>query len=433
MNKRILILPLLALSLAGCGKKTSEPNIEFEVREIFTGEYEMGQPIDIGGFFYSSDYNQGSITVTYLDASGLKVTVPVHGMVFYPVVPGEHVFTYTAGSKTITYTLIVHSERPFLSVDSNTYFLERDPEDSKIYIEDLTGHINTSYSPASADLVLTKARYAPFDLAIDHGELQYEEIEVHSDWFDAARSGNYLIDVSVINGDYTVSGTYNVIVADSLNDGNELVAKNEAGTKYCSLRVVTDPEHPNRFLLPSAQWNRGASFVTLDAIHSMDEFAELSIRFKGKNLPSFGLVAEPDAISGSYSNTGLKGHILSFEQYSTERYTITRGGSTYVWKTVYSNHPEYMFGLQDLEDDQYYRLTVGFHSQEQERSGYHYLHSVRWKAEKILNYGTDHETFEFVNEVPYSSGGWFDDYIEENGRFVLYSSSLKDITFEVEA
>jgi len=454
MKKKLFVLSFayVALSLSACGTNQVSQNVELRVLDTFGGEYEINTPIDVGYLFYCSNYKLKSVTVTYNNGFN-NVTEKVNGEIFIPSCSGIHKFVCSAGDKSVSKEVTVVDQKPFISVDSNTYFHVVDPSFSEIYLDDLTQNISTTYSPSTAHLEIDKVEYAPFNLKIDAPAKTYTQIPVTDDHFDAENKGHYKVYVSSVNGSRRAGAVYNVIVDSSINNGNEFVKKRTA-TKYCSTRVVVDESNPNAFLLPAADWKRGASFVTLKDEHEYTDSTgketpyEIAIRFKGKNIPSIAYYAQPDKNSGSFSNSALtEGYILSWEQNGrTDRYTVTHASSNNVLKTVYDNTPEDLkLGIQHLDDNTYYRLTVGCISGYNGWSGYTYGHAFGWNIQKIVNYGTPDEKYENLFTpgpddrrsetdffLPYSFGGFADNNLDNKGYIVLYSSSLQDITFEIE-
>jgi len=443
MKTKVLPIALMCFSLIGASGCNQNQNLTLKVVENYKGECEIGLPIDLGYYFYCSDFKAKSINVTYNDGEK-NVTIPVYGEIFIPSVSGKHTFTCSAGGKSVSVDVTVVEAKPFISIDSSTYFHEVNPKFPKIELEDLALNVSTSYSPSTAKLEIEKVEYAPFNLNITKGEMSYTEIPSTKESFNATNKGHYRVTANVVNGDRKDTGVYNVICDTSINNGNQYVKKTASGNRYCSARVVVDESNPNAFLLPAAMWKRGASFVTLANEYSYYDDQgktipdEITIRFKGKNIPSIGLYTQPDKTSGSFSNNAIsEGYILSWEQRNLiDRYTVAHTSSTFILKTVYSNHPEYAFGIQDLEDDSYYRLKFGLKTMENKNGDYTHLHSVGWTIQKIINIGTPEESYEELSErayyLPYDAGGWWDKYPDRKGYVTFYSSSLQDITFEIE-
>lgn len=442
-----LVCGSLALTACGNAGEAVVKDIVLKVLDDYHGECEISIPIDMGYFFYCSDKKAMSINVKYNNGRS-DVTEKVNGEIYIPQFAGKHVFTCSAGNKSVSKEVNVLDQKPFISVDSSTYFHVVDPKYPEIYLDDLTQNISCTISPKSAWLRLDKVEYSPFNLNIDKEDLVFTEIPFIEDHFTASNRGHYKVYVSSVNGSRSAPGMFNVIVDTNLNNGNEYVKK-WSETRYCSTRVVVDESNPNAFLLPAADYKRGASFVTLkDEWEYTDNTGktiphETVIKFKGKHLPTIGIYTQPDSISGSFSNTAIRsGFIISWEQNNLpDRYSVTRGSSTFIYKTVYSNHPEYSLGIQDLDDDTYYRLTIGVKTMENKNGDYTHLHAVGWDIRKIVNYGTAEETYERIPDqygnyrdqyLPYDAGGWWDKNPDNKGYVTFYSSTLQDITFEVE-
>lgn len=445
--KKMLMLTFISTSLClvACGNDAVTPkSIVLRVLDNYKGECEINTPIDVGYFFYCSDTKAKVVTVTYNKGYG-DIVETVNGEIFIPSCSGRHVFTCTAGGQSVSKEVIVLDQKPFISVDTSTYFHVVEEDYREVYLDDLTQNISCTISPKTAYLRLDKVEYAPFNLKIDKGEAQFTEVPFTNDHFTAEKLGHYKVHVSSVNGSRSAPGMFNVIVDTNSNNGNEFVKKlSPTSKKYCSNKVVVDSSNPNAFLLPAADWKKGASFVTLkDEIEYTDIKSgkatpqEVVIKFKGKNIPTIGLYTEPDPTSGSFSNTAISaGYLISWEQNNMkDRYTVTHGTATFLWKTVYSNHPEYELGIQDLDDNTFYRLKLGLKTTENKYQTYTHLHSVGWTIEKIVNYGQPNESYEKLSTrdyyLPYEAGGWWDNFSDAKGYVTFYSSSLQDITFEV--
>ena len=423
MRNKFKKIGLLSLSLllCGCVSKNSNDNalVECYLVNKYDGEFEAGKPIDIEWFFYSSNKSKTSTTVTYTKNKN-EVTEDVVGNIFYPSVTGKHVFKFTCLDKTLTKEIEVLDEQPILTIDKSAFFTGASEE---VYFFDIYNEISYTAIPSSADMVVDKVEWSPFDFTLGGSEPVYTEVSHTQKYFDGSKQGKYRISVSLVNGKRSAQGEFFAYITNKAIDGNKNVLQVDG--VYASNKVVVDSTNDNRFILPSSPF-RTASYIVLNKTYANKE--KVGVKFKGKQIPSFGMFIQPNATNGSFSPFSIdEGYVLSFEQRATHTYTVY--GYSQEWKRAYQ--PQYEFGLDNLDNNKYYYFEYSFGSYPSTNPSYKWLHDVHWWMYEIEDYGTDHENLKKVFEID-GAGGWFDNHeVPENTYMSLYSSSLQDIAIEL--
>ena len=418
--KNLLFSLCLAFTLGGCSGGSTSP-VELKLVDNYHGEYEVGFPIDVENFFYYSDRSQVTITSSY-NKNGLNVTDEILGNVFFPKYSGEYLFTCSSSTKSLNKRITVVDSKPTLSIKDTAAFVSTGVE---VYFVEIFAEISPDYAPANANLSVYNVQYAPytFDISQDLTKplVDYDFTNVG---FTPKNPGLYRVLVRVTNGSKSVDGVLNVVAANSKKDGNENVHKLDDGT-YASNKVVVDKSVKDTFVLPASIYAE-ASYVTLKPLFKNGD--SIGLRFKGKNVPSIGLLASP-SISGSYAINSIYGYLLSFERRYSNRYSLycPMNGTTY--KDGQASRDE-LFGVDDLEEDTYYYLTASLVGNTQ--SGSKKLHSIHWSICEIIDYGTINERYsEPLKEIG-QSGGWTDEYDVPEGRVVLYSSEKRDTVVQID-
>lgn len=411
----------ISLFLCSCAATTSYINTPVEVKLVdgYSGEFEYGKPIDTEWFFYCSDRNNASITVTYTK-NKKEITENVFGNVFYPTVTGKHVFKLTYKQQVLTKEIEVLDEQPLLTIDKAAFFTGVADE---IYFFDVYNEVAMNMYPSQAELVIDNVERAPFDFSLGGSEPVYSGVNFTQRYFDGSKQGRYRISVSLVNGKKSAQGEINVFVSNKAVDGNANVLQIDG--VYASNKAIVDPTNDNNFILPSAPF-RNASYFVINKTFGNREKA--GVKFKGKQIPSIGLFVQPNKANGSFAPYSIdEGYVLSWEQRATHTYTVY--GYSQEMKRAYQS--QYEFGLDDLDNNKYYYLQWCFEQAVSANPNYDWLHNVCWWISEIENYGTDHETYKPVFEID-GPGGWFDNhYVPENTYMAVYSSSLQDISLEL--
>lgn len=422
---RYLVLGIVPFMVAcQTAKQDTGTELVLELVDHYQGEYIVGAPIDIGYFFYCNKRGSGTITVTYKNYAGREVTDTVTGTTFWPQNSGTHKFVYKVGDKSIEKTIEVVDQKPTINIDTYAFFTT---PDEKIYYTDIYNEISVDYTPSSATLEVSKVEWAAFDFNLNHEPYQFTEVTSKAKYFDGSKCGLYRIYVDAVNGARKASGVVNAVISNNEKDGNALVLK--LNDKYCSNRVVINSEKDNVFMLPAAR-HANASYVVWG--EETVSGTQMAIKFKGKQIPSFGLFTQPNPTTSSFSQSALTdGYVMSFEQRSTSTYTIVRGGTTMEYKRAYQ--PEWEFALDDLESDKYYLFSWSFKTvySPDKHEEIPWLHSIWFNFREIYDINTPEETYSQPIFDLQSAGGWWDKYETTKGYTVFYSSALQDITFEV--
>lgn len=421
MIKRLLLSICASFMLIGCSNNSAKTPVELKIVDNYHGEYEVGFPIDVENFFYYSDRSQVSINVSY-DKHGLATTEEISGNTFFPKYSGEYLFTCSSSTKSLNKRIEVVDSKPTLNVKDAACFVGTGKE---IYFVEIFSEIPPTYSPSTADLEVFNVQYAPytFDIAGNLTEplVDYDFTNVG---FTPKNPGLYRVHIRIVNGVKSVEGVINVVAARSKSDGNDNVYKFDDGT-YASNKVVISNSSKDTFVLPASVYSE-ASYVTLKPEFKNGD--SIGIRFKGKNIPSVGLLASP-SLSGSYAINSIYGYLLSFERRFTNRFTLYCPMNATTYKDGQASRDE-LLGVDDLEEDKYYYLTASLVGNTP--SGSKILHAVHWSICEIENYGTINEHYSKPIKQIDSSGGWTDDYDVSSGRVVLYSSENRDIVVQID-
>lgn len=417
--KNLLFSLCIAFTLGGCSGSAFP--VELKLVDKYHGEYEVGFPIDVENFFYYSDRSQVTITSSY-NKNGLNVTDEILGNVFFPKYSGEYLFTCSSSTKSLNKRITVVDSKPTLSIKDTAAFVSTGVE---VYFVEVFAEISPDYAPANADLSVYNVQYAPytFDISQDLTKplVDYDFTNVG---FTPKNPGLYRVLVRVTNGSKSVDGVLNVVAANSKKDGNENVHKLDDGA-YASNKVVVDKTVKDTFVLPASIYAE-ASYVTLKPLFKNGD--SIGLRFKGKNAPSIGLLANP-SISGSYAINSIYGYLLSFERRYSNRYTLYCPMNGTIYKDGQASRDE-LFGVDDLEEDTYYYLTASLVGNTQ--SGSKKLHAVHWSICEIIDYGTINERYSEPLKQIGQSGGWTDDFDVQEGRVVLYSSEKRDTVVQID-
>ena len=421
--KYVLASICFSLALAGCDKAVTVKEAPFELKLVdkYHGEYEVDFPIDVENFFYYSDRSQVETMVSYTRFSR-NVNEIIPGNVFVPHYEGSYLFTCSSKVKTINKRIEVVAAKPTLTVKEAPVYIETG---NKVLFSDIFAEIAPSYTPYDAEPPYAyNVQFAPYNDEISEDITKpFVDYDFSGDGFTAKNPGLYRVHIRVVNGNKHVDGVINVVASRSAHDGNKYVYKLDDNT-YASNKVVVSEEHPNTFVLPSAAYTE-ASYVTLDPLFQNGD--TIGIRFKGKNVPSIGLLCTPSEF-GSFAISSITGYILSFEYRATNRYTLYIPMSSLTVKDGQASRGE-LLGVDDLEEDKYYYLTAAMTGNTP--TGAKFLHAVHWTMSEIVDYGTPNEHYQEMKTVDIS-GGWTDYYNIADGRVVLYSSSKRDIIFQVD-
>ena len=424
MKKNAKIFSILACFalLSSCG--TTNGNVVLKlIDDVYHGTYEVGCPIDVENFVYCSARDKASISVTYTDSDNKSITEEIKGHVYYPVIAGTHLFSYSVSDKTVEKEVSVVDAVPSLSIDSVPYVASLN---ETVYFDELIDDIRPQYAPKDATLSVygVEHRFAPIDLNETYGE--WESVSFEKDSFVVSEMGQYRVAVRVENGTKTTSGYINVSVARKNKDGNDGVYKNDKTGKYYSNNVIIG-ENEDIYRLPASNYN-DMSYVVLNDDFKLGD--ALEVKFKGKNLPSIGMYLEGNSLSYSpFDPYSAKGYFLTWEYGGTSRYVLYGPEclSSKAVKVAVEKRNEY-WGYQDLEDDKHYSMKC-YISGNSNSSGT-YTHYITWTLAEILDYGTSNERYgDVVKSL--NASGWTDKHSITKGKFALYSSLYKDITFQV--
>ena len=420
-NKLLPYLCCLAL-LSSCGNAGSDITLKLK-DDVYRGTYEVGAPIDVENFIYCSVRDKATISVSYADSNKEQVNKTIEGHVYYPVISGAHVFTYSVSGKTVKKEVNVVDALPSLSIDNIPYVATKGEE---VYFDDLVNEIRPQYTPKNADLVVTKVehRSAPIDLNETYGD--WESVSFSKDSFTASEMGEYRVCMDVQNGSKSTSGYINVSVARKAKDGDDKVYQNEKTGKYYSNNLILGEEE-GVYRLPASKYADSSYVVLKDDFKLGDA---LEVKFKGKNLPSIGMYLEGNDLSYSpYDPYSAKGYFLTWEVGGTNRYVLYGPEclSSKAVKVAVDSRGEY-WGYDDLDESKHYSMKC-YLSGNSEKNGV-YTHYLTWTLTEILNYGTDEETYGDVVKT-INASGWTDTHSITAGKFALYSSRYKDITFKV--
>lgn len=413
---------LASLLLAGCASTTQNESVDLKLVDKYHGEYEVGFPIDVENFFYYSDRSKVTTDVSY-NKNGVNVTEEVFGNTFYPRYSGEYLFSCSSATKSINKRINVVDSKPTLSVRDYACFIETGKE---IYFVEIYSEIAPTYTPSTAELEVYNVQYASYNFDIA-GSMTgpLTDYDYSNIGFTPKLPGLYRVCIRVVNGSKSVDGVINVVAANNKSDGNDNVYKMPDGT-YASNKVVTSKEKDDVFILPASVYAE-ASYVVLDQLYKPND--SIGIRFKGKNIPSIGLMASP-SLSGSFGINAIYGYVLSFERQYTNRYTVRVPMNGVTMKDGQASRDE-LFGVDDLQEGKYYYLTASLNGNNLQSNG-KYNHSVHWSIVEIIDYGTINEHYSKPLKQIDSSGGWTDNYDVPSGRMVLYSSENRDIIFQID-
>ena len=419
--KNFLFATCLSVLIVGCAKSNvSTPPFELKIVDNYHGEYEVGFPIDVENFFYYSDRSKVTIVVSY-NKNGRDVSEEIPGHIFNPRYSGEYIFACISSSKTINKRIQVVESKPTLSVKDYSCFTKTNTE---VYFSELYSEVAPTYTPSTAEMEVYNVQYAPY--TFDIGSTLTEPLidyDFNRSGFTPKKPGLYRVCLRVTNGPNQVTGVINVVAARSKSDGNTNVYKLDEDT-YASNKVIVSDSKTDTFVLPSASYSE-ASYVVLNPLYENGD--SIGIRFKGKNIPSLGLLASPSA-SGSYAISSITGYLLSFERKMTNRYSLYLPMNGITMKDGQAARDE-LLGVDDLDVDKYYYLTASITGNTP--SGSKILHSVHWSMCEIENYGTEEEHYKVLKTIDVS-GGWTDDYDIPNGRVVLYSSEKRDLVVQID-
>ena len=419
--KKLFLSIFAAFLLIGCSNNSSKTQVELKLVDNYHGEYEAGFPIDVENFFYYSNRSKVNITVSY-NKQGLAATDEVLGNTFFPKYSGEYLFTCSSATKSLNKRIQVVDSKPTLNVKDAACFVGTGKE---IYFVEIFSEIPPTYSPSTAELEVYNVQYAPytFDIAGNLTEplVDYDFTNVG---FTPKNPGLYRIHIRIINGVKTVEGVVNVVAGRSKSDGNDNVYKFDDGS-YASNKVIISNTSQDTFVLPASVYSE-ASYVVLKPEFKNGD--SIGVRFKGKSIPSLGLLASP-SLSGSYAINSIYGYLLSFERRVTNRYTLYCPMNATQYKDGQASRDE-LFGVDNLQEDKFYYLTASLLGNG--AKGTQRTHSVHFSICEIENYGTidDHYSKPLIKVD--SSGGWSDDFDVPSGRVVLYSSENRDIVVQID-
>lgn len=418
--KFLSILVGLSFLVTGCANTASDTQkLELKLVDKYHGEYEVGFPIDVESFFYYSDRSLVNIMVSY-NKNGTNVSEEISGNTFIPKLNGDYIFSCISSEQTINKKITVVDSRPSLSIKDVACFVKTG---ETVLFTDVYSEIAPNYTPSRATMEVYNVQYAPytFDIksSLTGALIDYDFTKTG---FIPKNTGLYRIHLRVTNGSKKVEGVINVVAAKSMKDGNENVYHTANG--YASQKAIVSESKTNTFVLPASTYAE-ASYVVLDPLFQNGD--SIGIRFKGKNIPSIGLLASPSD-SGSYAIASITGYLLSFERRATNRYTLYLPMNGVTMKDGQASRDE-LLGVDDLDPDTYYYLTASLNGNTP--SGSKILHSVHWSMCEIENYGTINEKYKVLKKIDVS-GGWTDNYDVPNGRVVLYSSEKRDIVFEID-
>ena len=419
--KKLFLSIFAAFLLIGCSNNSSKTQVELKLVDNYHGEYEAGFPIDVENFFYYSDRSKVNITVSY-NKQGLAATDEVLGNTFFPKYSGEYLFTCSSATKSLNKRIQVVDSKPTLNVKDAACFVGTGKE---IYFVEIFSEIPPTYSPSTAELEVYNVQYAPytFDIAGNLTEplVDYDFTNVG---FTPKNPGLYRIHIRIINGVKTVEGVVNVVAGRSKSDGNDNVYKFDDGS-YASNKVIISNTSQDTFVLPASVYSE-ASYVVLKPEFKNGD--SIGVRFKGKSIPSLGLLASP-SLSGSYAINSIYGYLLSFERRATNRYTLYCPMNATQYKDGQASRDE-LFGVDNLQEDKFYYLTASLLGNSVR--GTQRAHSVHFSICEIENYGTIDEHYSKPLIKVDSSGGWSDDFDVPSGRVVLYSSENRDIVVQID-
>ena len=419
--KKLLLSICASFMLVGCSFTSPQEPLEMRLVDNYHGEYEAGFPIDVENFFYYSDRSLVNISVSY-DKHGAPTTDEILGNIFLPKYSGEYIFTCSSSMKSLNKRIQVVDSKPTLNVKDAACFVATGKE---IYFVEIFSEIPPAYSPSTAELEVYNVQYAPytFDIAGNLTEplIDYDFTNLG---FTPKNPGIYRVHIRIVNGVKTVEGVLNVVAARSMSDGNDNVYQFEDGS-YASNKVVVSNTANDTFVLPASIYAE-ASYVTLKPEFKNGD--SVGVRFKGKSIPSIGLLASP-SLSGSYAINSIYGYLLSFERRYSNRYTLYCPMNATTYKDGQASRDE-LFGVDDLNEDKYYYLTVSLTGNTV--SGSKRQHAVHFTICEIENYGTIDEHYSNPLIKIDSTGGWNDEFDVSSGRVVLYSSENRDIVVQID-
>ncbi len=419
-TKFIPFFSCFLLLLAGCGGSSNKNQaLELKLVDKYHGDYEVGFPIDVENFFYYSDRSQVNIFVSY-NKNGKAVNEEISGNTFFPKYNGEYIFTCSSASKVINKKIEVINSKPSLSVKEAAVFVKTG---QTVLFNDVFSEIAPTYSPSTAELSVYNVQYASYTFDIANTlTAPFIDYDFNNAGFTPTKSGLYRVNIRVVNGNKKAEGVINVVSSRSMKDGNDNVYKTSEG--YASNKVILSDSIKDTFVLPAASYAQ-ASYVVLNDLFKNGD--SIGIRFKGKNIPTLGLLASPSD-TGSFAISSITGYILSFERRATNRYTLYLPMNGITMKDGQASRDE-LLGVDDLDNDKYYYLSASLNGNNP--SGSRFSHSVHWSMSEIENYGTINEKYKLLKRID-ASGGWNDDYNIPDGRVVLYSSEKRDIVFQID-
>lgn len=428
-NKLLYLLFCLpALILTSCGETkyiTNDLVLELKQGSLHL-ESSITSPIDIEDFIYCNDYSIGKCSVTVNSE-----TKELNEHVYYPKQKGDHVFTYKAGNKTVSFTVNVISEGISVSYNNSSYIAE---VNQKVVFKTLEKNMSLSITPKTATKTMLNMKYRPItvDKFDNYKDAEWQSYTYSGTSFTPANAGEYQINYRVTTETDTKDFSLSVIAFDHTTQHAKIYydETNSLNGIIGGFYNVNGEEVTMH--LPKASDYTNANYVALQQEFTLGQ--GVSVTWKGKNLPLVGMFVAPENLNkypfGLYATSG---YVIGFEKDYTDRYKLW-GPDLLSGIAPKEGNPsrDELFGYQDLEDNTYYKMNVTIQKEAVPAGTEGYGRSINFEIMKYENYGQPDEALFLVLSVRSGNGNWVQTYKDiQSGKFVFYSSTKNDTTFKV--
>lgn len=429
---KFLVVLSLGFIVSSCNSGSSDDIIKLKEDTYYQGEYQVGDLLDTENYFYVNKRGQETYTIQYTKGNEF-VEKKLDGHLFYLEANGTHTITCTLGKIKKSKSIEVEYMTPILNIDDNPVTMSYD-EDSSIRFSDVLEVAAPSVLPVTCDIDFDHVEYQPVSDDLDPTTASYRIIDDTGFSFKPVGPGNYRVYVTSTNGNKTSKGYINLFLA-KYKDGNSNVKVSDYVDEYCSNNVICHDNNPNLFTLPKASQAKEAFVALKDKVNNGEQ---ISIRFKGKNLPQIGIVY--DSGGDSFAANDSQGYFLSFDRITSNNHSFALCSPQIYgrnpWKSATTIPEKFRyedFGTDDLDDDKYYYLTYQMdvvHSPAQTNP---WWHNLSWSVHEIEDYGTLNEHLgKCLQEIYFSGWTETDEKAGLNGGYpCFYSSTKQDVTFEV--
>jgi len=420
-NKAFLLTILLVTPfLTGC----NSINIDLRLKEKPSHTYDINSPIDIDDYVYCSHPYKMQTEVSH---NGKTETIGAN--LYWPSEKGDYKFVTKADNKTVDFVVAVRAPEMTISYGNTPYISK---VSTIVAFDDVLNSIKFKCNYQEYDYNVKSVKYRPLLATLEENKTNYVDVtteaEVSQYYYKPKVTGEYVIVLNVFADEKSKDVSITNYVLSSFHEINDKVFVDEKGRDGVN-KVIYGEE--DIYMLPQAASYDAVSYVTLKEPLTVGK--NISVLFKGRNLPQIGLFTKPNF--GSTTPFGLmaaeQGYLFTMETRKdlvreTDKYFLVgnkllNAGINY--KEAVAGRDDF-FGWDNLSSEFYYRLDV---SMNVVNNGL----SLNYKVSKIENYDTPQETRTVVATLTDKYGQGIPMPAGFDGGYVtLYASTIETITFK---